>query len=601
VATVQDFLNWYRQPKTNTTVLEKASRLFSEYIVSACWPKMKRRIGHWAAVGMMYKLMEATDTELEARLEVWTPDSESQEFSTGKRSDRKLSECILVLATGSLEVLLKNYEYIPPLGPTEPNAVLPRLLQQCNGSPQDIYNKETVIEFHHFLVATLLCYAKSLQDLHIEYEKKRTDDHLKLVIMNTLDSIRNYQKGVETNKDIHWQMKRRAPDSNTSMPTLKSFGTDSEAADDCEERKGEEKMKSLVSLFDRELTKALSKAEMKKEKFLPELKSCLERMLNTTPSSPAEPMRTSLSNAEVKMLESYLRLDEKLSSVVVMPKAIEPSGKALAVFFSCRILHKILLSSAFHRHIKFLVSSGIALVPADSQWDLAKYHKFSEKHGIPWQRSYSDKADSEDKANDRDGEHDTDDYDTDLERDQAPFGAFQVPETILAVQGWMKLLVQHFHAKSILESFVLRGSNNTPIEIKVYSVSQPKNRLKMPNWTTLVDILNMSLKDFTDEDRAEIIKDFSASLKSREKEHDDNSRLSESVKGKKIFSVLGNIATGKSNSTPRYYNMHCEVALAGLVAASKISQGVVSLTSYADEKVLDDLKVCLCVPILQPR
>lgn len=598
MATVRDYLNWYKGIDRDTT---EGSKLFSQYILSACWPKMKRRIGHWAAVGMMFNLMSVLDANLETQLKTTALPDHSI-----KRNDHRLSRYLIVLAENSnLMAILKNYEYkIPSLGhdltKQKDVSVLPLLLQQCHESPHNIYKKETVVEFHHFFVATLLCYAKSLQDLYMEYEKKKTADK---VIKKLVKSISDYQKRVEKKKDT--PMKRRAPDSNTPMPTLKSSGTE---ADDCEERK-EEKRKALESHLDGELTKALSSEGMEEKTTLPELRSCLSfsRMSNTTSSSPAEPMR----NVDVmKTLELYL--DRKLSSAWAPEEDHPINKKANAALSTCRILHSILLSAAFEDHIKFLVRLNCRVVAEDSIMALTTYRKFSEEHGLPWQQSNGDWADSEDKANEYDGEHDTDDsgceetadeYGRDLERDQVPFGC-GIDELHLAIQGWVKLFVQHFHAKSILENFARKVRGSVPIEIKVYGVSPPKNLPTMPKWTTLRTILETSLEGFPDKDKAEMMEMFSTSFgRNREGYHDDDSRDDDSRfsdRGKKIFRVVSDIVTGKSDDRPRYYNMHCEVALAGLVAASKISQGV-PLSNYADTNLVDDLKVCLCVPIFQRR
>ena len=65
--------------------------------------------------------------------------------------------------------------------------------------------------------------------------------------------------------------------------------------------------------------------------------------------------------------------------------------------------------------------------------------------------------------------------------------------------------------------------------------------------------------------------------------------------------MVNGIVNGTAKKGAVYYNMHCEVALAGLVAASRISSGE-ALSRYADKKLVYDLKVRLGVPsILQLR
>jgi hypothetical protein len=623
VATVRDYLNWTRQ-RSNFSNRDDGSRKFSEYIISACWPKMKRRIGHWAAVGMMYCLMEVADVRMEEMLN-------NRPFSTDsthKRSDRKLSQCLVALSkTQNLEDILTSYGSLDA-NPTKPKDVLPCLLRQCSESPSDIYKKETVIEFHHFFVATLLCYAKSLQDLHVQQKKKEEEDNLLESVINKLvNSISYHQKRVATSTT---KKGRRARDSNTRMPTFKSFGT--EVADDLVESREGKKME-LETLPDGELTKALSseglgKEEKKflpelkildgelikalslegkeeeeilkeEEKILPKLKSILLRKLNRTPSSPAEPTRHS---ENLKILQQYL--DEKLSAITVTPKATvtDPifESKAHSI---CFILHKLLVSAAFHHHIKFLVYSEFDLLPSDSRWNLKAYNEFSELHGLPQPQSLSQ---SENKAND--GNHGSrlegiaaDDVDNeDLERDQAPFGFLEKEEMVLAVQGWVKLFVQHFHAKSILESFAWQGDpdKDVPIDIRVYGVGRPKENLALPDKETLVRILNSSITDsnFSDEEREEIIELFFSKVKSQEFEN-----LRVSNKGRNIINIVNSIANGEAKTGGVFYNMHCEAALAGLVASSRFYSGE-ALSRYADKKLVDDLNVCLGVPpILQPR
>src|SRR5271168_2183168 len=54
VVTVQDYLNWYRV--ANNKEQQDGSKMFGEYLVSACWRKMEQRIGHWASVGLIQNL-----------------------------------------------------------------------------------------------------------------------------------------------------------------------------------------------------------------------------------------------------------------------------------------------------------------------------------------------------------------------------------------------------------------------------------------------------------------------------------------------------------------------------------------------------------------
>lgn len=462
VVTVQDYLNWYKTcPEANR---EMGSNYFSEYLISACWRKMKRRIGHWAAVGFIYKFRMVDDWKIAGLL-----NSQSSFTKVRGRSDRQLSEFLRILATtDNLEKILENYKTVDF---TEPKKdVLPHLLKQCRDSPDDIYNKETAIEFHHFLVATLLCYAKSLQDV---FQPPQGEG-----------------------------MERKASDSNCLTPTL------------------------------------------------------------------------------------------------------------MAALNSCRILHRILSSAAFRHHINLLAPTFF-LLPSESE--IEEYRNFSEEHGLPWQlpaRTRSDKPDVED-SNHCDGDLDPDDSafediadDEDLERDQVPpIVTFNnVPDdTVLIVEGWVKLFVQHFHAKHILESFVLRGRMDIPIEIKVYGISPPRKHLFMPDWETLLKIINSSLEtsSLNDEERNEVVDIFKRRLDVGMSSNGDGAADGSpmSVKGRNIFNAVGKIASvaeGKTKERRRmFYKSHCEVAFQALVAFSKMIAPGVAHPIFADKEVLDVLKVCL--------
>jgi hypothetical protein len=79
VATVLAYLNWYRRAEDNER--QDGSTLFAEYIISACWHKMERRIGHWAAVGLIHNLTLMSGFMLSERLSR-LDFTENQAFST---------------------------------------------------------------------------------------------------------------------------------------------------------------------------------------------------------------------------------------------------------------------------------------------------------------------------------------------------------------------------------------------------------------------------------------------------------------------------------------------------------------------------------------
>ena len=95
--------------------------------------------------------------------------------------------------------------------------------------------------------------------------------------------------------------------------------------------------------------------------------------------------------------------------------------------------------------------------------------------------------------------------------DQDPFIISNGEEISLAIQGWVKLFIQHLHAKSILESFARRGGNEVPIELKIYGINSPENRLdrlQLPTWDALEIIIRSSLQNMTTDEQDKYINVF---------------------------------------------------------------------------------------------
>ena len=223
-------------------------------------------------------------------------------------------------------------------------------------------------------------------------------------------------------------------------------------------------------------------------------------------------------------------------------------------------------------------------IPSDTMQE--EYHSFSQDNEIPWQQTR--KTQSEVLQTPREsgggGNPGYEDMTNNPEEDQDPFVISNTDEIIMAIQGWVKLFVQHLHAKSVLESFAKQGEKGIPIEIKVCGISPPEPPLPMPTWEALKDIIWSSLKDKTDEEKNSITNVFLGHIGG-----DPSGR-------NKIFHVFSDIINEKA--TPRrYYNMHCEAALVGLVAASEVSKNI---ASYGDEEMVTELCVGL-VHFLQPR
>src|ERR1700678_3044766 len=95
-------------------------------------------------------------------------------------------------------------------------------------------------------------------------------------------------------------------------------------------------------------------------------------------------------------------------------------------------------------------------------------------------------------------------------------------------------------------------------------------------------VMRSSLQDKTAKDQDKMINVFKSHFETSDDTNDNNT-----PRKNVIYNVIGNIITQKANTT-RYYNIHCKVALAGLVAASKFPSEV---AHFVDGNLLDELKV----------
>ena len=603
VATVRDYLNWYRVAN-NEMERRNGSTMFAEYLVSACWRKMERRIGHWASVGLMSRLYDLTFDQLSA-----SP-IDDQGSRNATRSDFKLSAYLRTLQkAGNLKKILLFYkkrsissnEFEPVISD------IPCLLLRCRDNPHDLYNTETVVEFHCLLVACLLYYAKSLRDLRIFH---MVDKGVRILIELIINHERN-QTAQELKKKSRNQFKpRKGDNANVAFESSVTVEESEERKEGNLETKDSQFSAQLKSLIDKtvnnmssfgEVLDAKATVEEKQLKKIAKLKSYLDEKLNKTPLSLDNV--TPEAAEEAKQGENLLRrlkiyFDMRLSPMPTPLPATNSKDmfsrkdKFGAVFYSSRILNALLVSGAFQRHIEILVNRRLLDLPSDQLQTF--FRKFAEERGIPCRQTRAPEvpqtvreignADLDPKDGD-DGEFET---------DEVPFPPLLGHEGIaLAIQGWAKLFVQHHHAKRILEAFVRHEGREIPIDIKVYGVSIPeKSRaLPLPTWETVKTVMRSSLSDKTAEDRDKIIDVFKSHFETSDDTNDtaktDKKVLSRHSKNA-IYHTMGAIITHKPN-TARYYNIHCEVALAGLVAASQCASSQVA--RFVDDGLLDELKV----------
>jgi hypothetical protein len=561
VATVQEYLNWYMKNKDDRT---EGSQYFAEYIISACWRKMVRRIGHWAAVGLMHSLNDMT--KLLGLLIV------DDVAPATRQSDVKLSMYLRAMEKNNiLENILSFCEnYSPPNAElqrgdsTNIKILLPHLQRLCQDGSQHLYNKETAIEFHYLLVGTLLCHARALQILSDACSGKE-DDNKKKKPENSKATKPPYAKGT-----VKTPAKPNSSDSDIEggMAAFCKLIGPEEGVKEEEERQEEERQEEEGEERQweggeegEEKQGGKQRGELSKNWIFP------KSVTNLKPSSPDKPT----------------------------PKPMDPVEAAKGVLFTTRILNVIIVSEAFQRHIKALVRQSFLRLPSDD--NQSTFLKYARDKNIPIQiyrgaRRLANVLQTP-SLRERDGSGDpdfkdvTDNREGGLEEDQDTFTTSDFEDVIAVVKGWMKLFVQHVHAKSVLESFI-RHAGDLPVEIKVYGVSPSKNPPLMPTWEILVEIIRSSLKDKTIEEQNEVIDVFKSHFRNNNATNDGGLIFGKN----RIFDVVYDIITQKANTRSRYFNIHCEAALASLVAACRSPACLpVEVARYADKEFIAELNV----------
>lgn len=516
-ATVGEYLNWYRTSKADDRKI--GTLLFGEYLISTCWRKMERRIGHWAAVGLIHNLWKLKDQDVSEAFLKSTPLHVTS-------SDFKLSTYVLFMAESRfLKGLLSYYDYTIPPDATLPDfqtndstktkIVLPYLQELSSNGSNDLYNEKTVVEFHHLLVATLICYATGIRKLRLACEKEK----------QKLDM-----------KDKH-----KKDESKRLKATLKGRGSkvarhDSEGSEFQVTEADSDILTTPAAVEEKREEKQMGE---KRDQELPE--NCtFTSELNTTPSSPDE-----------------ITVEDCVGGVLT----------------ASHLLNAIVVSGAFQHHIGFLVRLRLLKILSDK--DQEQYKSFADLKEIPWQQFRKTGVLG---VGDGSGDPVSGGMEDNNEMDQDPWDDDMTPEQdVMAVQGWIKIFVQHLHAKSVLETYARHVGNKFPIDIKTYGLRFPKNPLLMPTWETVEDIIKVSLPEKSEDDRAKIITIFKGHFISRREG------------GNNIFNLIGDIIDGKANT--RHYHVHCEVALAGLVAAA--SGPSKKMECYADGEIIEVLQVGL--------
>jgi hypothetical protein len=133
-----------------------------QYLAASCWPKMYTRVMHWSSLGFLHHLSVIPDDVIHSAYNQYIFEG------TPKGRDSNLTTLFLALERekGLLESIMK--EHPNPVHRSSRLIHLSNAFKSANDSTTaiHIYNRDTCVEFHHFLVALLAAYIKSLRALH---------------------------------------------------------------------------------------------------------------------------------------------------------------------------------------------------------------------------------------------------------------------------------------------------------------------------------------------------------------------------------------------------------------------------------------------------
>jgi hypothetical protein len=157
VATVRGYLNWYKKAGNDQSW---GSYRFSEYLVSSCYKKMRRRIGHWAAVGIISGLANM-DLKSLSKLTVNMSIS-----SNAPEADLRFARQFLTLCNDNEPAVQYLWGLTTASVPPDVKGPFTALLAACTSTnTSHVYTTETMVDFHCLLVAVLISYSSSLEAL----------------------------------------------------------------------------------------------------------------------------------------------------------------------------------------------------------------------------------------------------------------------------------------------------------------------------------------------------------------------------------------------------------------------------------------------------
>jgi hypothetical protein len=130
---------------------------------------MNQRINRWSAKGVIYCIARVQDSAVRVAYDECCNEGRV-DMSYSPQRDRPLIKFILGMEK-QVEHVLNSYRFPEPSGTSKPTlnrllSIFKRIDSNKEKAPTEVvYTQETCVEFHHFLVATLLSYSDALQQL----------------------------------------------------------------------------------------------------------------------------------------------------------------------------------------------------------------------------------------------------------------------------------------------------------------------------------------------------------------------------------------------------------------------------------------------------
>ena len=179
--TMRSYLNTYKA-SSHSTRREMSATCF-EYIIMSCWRRMYRRVCHWSTHGLLYGLVDV--------MPKLTASISKHEWGEHIR-DQALHNYLNALTSREDLLVLMTPRMNNQATVLEEYSLSSNIIDDCHvvlcvqrpPSPHEVYRKDTIIYFHHFLLAILFGYIhwllvlrtrarEAVEALHLEAQKEK--------------------------------------------------------------------------------------------------------------------------------------------------------------------------------------------------------------------------------------------------------------------------------------------------------------------------------------------------------------------------------------------------------------------------------------------